>query len=310
MNQILYTGGKKKGGRANIKKVVKFFAISIIVFGLIVGGIAGFIIWKNGQGSSGNAQNNAIPKISIDRDGDYITITIEHSKNLESATYRWNEEEEIILNVSGQSYIQRRIELPVGTNTLTVTAKDVDAEEVITTRDYVVTSTIPTIDLSKPANTINIIRIKVTDDKELAYITYKWNEDGQETRVDPDPMSLKNLQKDIEVPEGKSKLFVIAVDTDNNTETVSMEVEGVKKPTIEVYADENYLIIKATDEQGMESLNYTLNGKARSIEPETQTFSEIIYRQQLDVGENMLVVEAINLKGAKKYFQGKLNYNP
>ena len=47
MNQILYIGENKGNGPIAIKSIVKFFAIVIIVFGIILIGKGSYAIYKN-----------------------------------------------------------------------------------------------------------------------------------------------------------------------------------------------------------------------------------------------------------------------
>ena len=54
MNQILYVGENKGNGPIAIKSIVKFFAIVIIAFGIILIGKGSYAIYKNIEINSGD----------------------------------------------------------------------------------------------------------------------------------------------------------------------------------------------------------------------------------------------------------------
>lgn len=93
MNQILQTENKPKGP-IEVKKIVKFFAIVMILFGVvfIVGGSYAMVTGtKDKTKQEGQA---SVPTVTITKQKENLAIQINHTKAITGVTYRWNEEAE------------------------------------------------------------------------------------------------------------------------------------------------------------------------------------------------------------------------
>ena len=126
MNQILSTENvkekRKRKGPAEISSVLKFFSISILIFGIFIISTASYAMYKDYQDS----QTITKPTINLSQTGeDTLVLKILHDKSLAKVTYSWKDDEIIDLNVNGRKNIEQEIEIPTGTNTLKVYAQDI-----------------------------------------------------------------------------------------------------------------------------------------------------------------------------------------
>lgn len=136
MNQILATKPVKQRKNVNLKTVVLFFGICMIIFGVCMvssGSYAMYISKSTRTSSNGNntsnsnnvQPNNSEIQIHLSVDGANIKASIIGETEISFVTYKWDDEEEEredINNVSGDV----SIEIPEGDHTLTVTAVDIN----------------------------------------------------------------------------------------------------------------------------------------------------------------------------------------
>ena len=300
MNQILYVQGKKGKEPVGIKKIVRFFSIAIILFGLILLGQGSYGIYKN---MSENQKQQTIPQVEIQRQEDSVLISVKHDKAIKQIAYKWNEENETIIDAQNKNEIDKEIELPVGTNTLNVRVVDVNGKENLYQKEYVVEEELK-IDLSVIGNNIKII---VTDSKGISKITYKWNND-KEVNISVDDQDNKKIEQIVEIPTGLNTLEINATNIDNVTQTKTQEVRGIKKPEISVVKENEYLIVTVKDEEGLKFINHVLNGgEAQQLECDGQ--KELKYKQPLVPGDNRVTITAENIHEAKTVFEGLCVYN-
>lgn len=166
MNQILQTENKKQSGPVDIKKIIIFFAIAIIIFGVVlicVGSYAMITGTKKPERPEDNPQvENTVPEVDIERTEDNILINIKHTKPIVSVTYRWNDETEQTIKTNNNLEISEKIASLFGTNTLNVTVTDIDGNKSEYTKEVVSDGDgKPVIELLLTKE--NKIRIKVQD---------------------------------------------------------------------------------------------------------------------------------------------------
>ena len=306
MNQILYTGGKKKSGPANINKVIKFFCISILIFGLVLVGEGSYAMIKNSSNSSTEQKN--IPTVTVEKQGNEIVIKASHNKAISKIVYNWNNGEETVIDGKGQTYIEEKISLPVGNNTFNIKVVDVDGKETTFNKNYEVDSSKPQLSLSLNDSKTKI-KIIAKDNEEISYITYRWD-DEQETRVESTPESSAQIECEIDIPKGHHVLTVVAVNINNLTEIKTQEVAATTKPQISVEPDGEYVIIKVTDEEEIKLVMFTLNGQQYRIDCSNLGLKEVTHRQQVQQGENMLQVKAYNIYDVENETTVRYNPNP
>lgn len=312
MNQILYEDIGEKPN--NIKTIIRFFSIAIIIFGiaLLGGGIYG-IIQKKAE-ETPISTNKPIISTNVFED-DSIRIYITHDKPIDKVVYSWNSGDDIIILGRNRTSIEELIDIPEGENVLNLRVIDNIGIEATYTNTYVFSPTgvdiqTPKIELSV-LDTEKQIKITATDETEISYITYRWNND-EETKIDVADESKTIIETSIPIPKGENDLTVIAVDANNNTETKIQKCKAYTRPTIKAPRQRGQnLTITVTDEEGLDYVEYTVNGKKYKWVSSTDDRKEWTYVHVLEEGENEIVINAWNKAGIQSNtFRGKCIYTP
>lgn len=319
MNQILSVEMKKdkkskskSSGPVEIKKVVMFFCISIIIFGIGMVGQGSYGIIKNINSNQKAVQKNEnTPKVDIQKDGNQIVIKATHDKVLSKIMYHWNDEEEETIEGNGTNIIEEIIDLPVGNNKLTVKVEDVQGKSTIYEQEYVTDATEPQVSIEAAEN--NKLKIIAKDNTALSYITYRWDEE-EETKVEAREDSKAQIEEEIDIPRGQHTLTVVVVNSNNKTITKTQEVKTTTKPKIEISVDQSdpsYIIMSATDENAMKIMRFTINnGNTYEIDYSDRNEKKIEWRWQVQAGDNAIKVEAINADGIEEVQEARYPYNP
>lgn len=295
MNQILNTSTptakktktKRSSGTADIKKVVKVFAITMMIFGVFMIGTGSYAIYKDNKNKNAEITKPVITE-SLNEDSTAVILTVTHDKAIDRIEYSWNDGEVQTITGNGGKYIEQEIEIPGGTNNLNVKAVDIQGQEISTDKEYTAEEIINlAISGSK-------LKITAENETEIAYMTYRWDEE-EEQRID---INATTVDQEIDIPMGEHNLTVILVDINNETITKEQKVKGVTKPNIEIRLDtakENYLIT-ITDDTGIQKINVIIRGEERTIESNGE--KELKYKIGLNEGdENRLEITAYNVDG-------------
>ncbi len=304
MNQILYVDKSKKTKTVEIHKVVCFFAISLVVFGIIMVGQGVYAKVKNAAYEKSMA--GSIPVATMEKEGQNVKIRVNHTKPIDKIEYNWNGQDSKTIRGNNRRSIEESIELPAGNNTLNVTVTDINGKTGNYHQDFSVETG---KDITKPQITLNIegnyIKITATDETALSYVTYRWNEE-QEQKLQPDGTDNAKIEAKIEILKGQNKLTVIAVDTSNNTATKEETFEGRVKPEVEVYVDGDSFLIRAKCESNIQKIDYTFNDKDYSVQYEPSQTME--YHQKLVEGLNKIHVKAYSTEGTVGVYEGEYTY--
>lgn len=279
----------KNNGPIEISSIVKFFSIAILIFGVFMVGTGSYSMYREMTSS----QSKSKPIIYVESiEETKILLRITHDSPLSKVTYQWNEEEVNEIPSNGKNSIEQQIELPEGTNALTVYAVDKNGQEIEYRKVYTIDKT---IDISVEPDG-NQLKILVDGKNELTYMTYRWDEE-EETRID---INDTQTEQTIEIPLGLHTLTVIAVDENNKTETFEKEVNGVKKPKVEITVDEGgNFILKASDEKGIKKVEFIVDEQNQylidleRILP-VEERKEFNYRFPVHEGENKLELIVYN----------------
>ena len=309
MNQILSTeapkSNKKARGRnrapADIEKIIKFFAIGMIIFGIFIISSGSYAMYQNSKFTG----NSSKPTIYIEEtSATAVTIQVSHNKELSKVSYYWNNQEPVEIDCSGKKKVEQKIELPTGKNTLTIKALDVNGLESETKKQYTIQGDI-SIELQVEGNNL---KIKAEGNDQLSYLTYRWDEE-EETRVE---INNSTVEESISVPSGLHTLTVVVVDINNKTEKKEQEIKGVSKPEVEITTDGSAnFIIKASDEEGIKKVEFIINETDKNrinldqqlpIE-QRKTFE---YAYPLHDGENKLEVRVYNESDVSEVFKAKV----
>ena len=306
MNQILSTSmpiddkkkkRKKNGQPVPIGSVLKFFVIAIFVFGALLIGAGTYAMYKN----QGNQQGqNLEPTISIENKTDNtIMLKITHKKNIDRVEYSWNDEDKNIVSGNNGKYLEKEISVPSGTNTLHVLVVDEDGKEMTYEKQYELESNI-NIEVSG-----NKIRITYEGDTTISYMTYRWDEDDENTVEINDT----KVDEEIQAIKGLHTLTVVVVDEDNNTDTKKQKINGVSKPNITMGIDEEreHFVIQASDDEKLSKLEFRLNeddDQKFVLNLEEKNLKELQYvlpdTLKLKTGENIIEVTVYNSNGVSE----------
>ena len=293
-------------GPIEIDKIARFFAIVLIVFGIIMVGSGSYSMYKGSQ--VGNTQVK--PTIHVEEISEtQLNLQITHNSPLRRVTYNWNSEEQVELDASGKRSVEQTIEIPTGENTLNIYAVDQQGKETNLSRiytrqgDIVINFEVEGSNLKVTANGIN----------QLSYMTYRWDE-NEEQRIDINNISTEQL---IEIPMGQHTLTVSVVDVNNVAETKEQEVKGVTKPTVEITTDGSAnFVIRASDDEGLTRIEVTIDEdenqkyliNLEEVYPSVDDRKQFEYSMfPLHDGENKIEVTAYNESGVSETSRALVN---
>ena len=317
MNQILLTENfnnknkKQKEIKTNtndIKKIILFFAIVIIVFGVSLSGVFGYKLYKNSKGEQINLSK---PEVSLEKFENTAEayIIAQSNMGLDKIIYSWNNEEEVIKELYGRKEQEEQIEVPDGDNTLHIKVIDLNGQ-VTETVEYF------SIDIEKPKIETSVVngRLKIlatTENTDIKYITYKWNNE-EEIKVEADSSSNKKLETIIDIKRGKNEINITAVASNKGKETVNKTFNGVNNPVIEVTKDGSRLYLKISHDLGIKKIEFELNGKQYTYDENVPSYNpdskDIEYYFNLIEGENTVIIKATSIEETEAVYRGKCNY--
>ena len=151
----------------------------------------------------------------------------------------------------------------------------------------------PTIEISVSGNMLNIT---ATDETEMSYLTYSWNnETPTRVNIDSNATDKRELRTSIEVQRGENTLDIVAVDVDGNTATRTENIKGANKPTFEVSADGTNLIINAKDDEGINKIEITVDGAVSETEPDN--LKELQATLPITPGDHTVTIKVTNVNG-------------
>ena len=306
MNQILSTNmpmdnnrnkkvkEKKYKNKETIdsRGIIKFFAMAILIFGIVMVGTGAYAIYRNQVEQQGEKLEPSI--VLENRTDTTLLLRVTHSVNIVRVRYRWNDGEETVINGKDGKYLEQEIAIPAGTNTLNIVVEDENGEQSSYSREYVLDSNI-NIEVVG-----NKIKITYAGDKTISYMTYRWDEED-ETRVD---INNTSKEQEIDVLKGLHTLTVVVVDEDNNTDTKVQKINGVSKPTVQITVDaaREHFVIIASDEDKINRVEIRLNqddNQQYLLNYQDRDIKELNYTlpMALQNGDNLIEVKVYNASG-------------
>lgn len=286
MNQILSvempknkqrTKSYKSSKKADIRTVIIFFCVILILFALIIGIIAVSTMSKNKQEDEPNQNQTPIitgtqPMINVEIQSDTtLNIIVSHDKQISSISYNWNDGESIEEKDIGETTKEIQVAIPAGTNTLNINVTDINGVTQTYSNQYTGTQG-PSIILSQEENKV---KLTVQSDNTISYISYNWD-GGEEKQIQVNDTKTEQL---IDILEGEHKLNIVVVDIEGGEATESKVIKGDNKPTVKITTDANKtkLYINASDDEGLtkmtiqnydtkEEKEYQINDKQYSEE--------------------------------------------
>ena len=299
MNQILFTQDKRNSNSQDTKKIVLFFSVSLIIFGLILFGQGVYGIVKKDSTQVNKDDETTTISLQQNNSGEVI-INVNSQTIISELIYYWNSEASQTISGNGNTTMQQIITMPAGQNTLTVKTIDVNGKQKTETQTFKLDVDKPNISLSVIGNKI---KIAVDSKADLAYITYKWNNE-QEKKMDMTTFEDKTkYEVEVEIPKGKNTLLVTATDIYENKSEKSQEVKGIAKPVFaKPVINEPYITFTVTSEDDdIKTIEFFYNGKNYKITEDaikkSQNAKKVSYKLTLEKGKNTLIVKATTQNG-------------
>ena len=289
MNQILMTNDENGSNKKEIKPVIKFFAIAIIIVAIIIGCIVGYNLYN----SKKQNENYAKPELSMAKNGSLLNLEFQGEIGINKIEYYWNNGNHTVYKCNGNKSANLELEVPFGNNKLNVVVFDVEGNktkfnniEVVLDEDE---------DIVKPEISIVIgsgkINVTATDNVELDYLSYQW--DGEEeVKISAPEEDKTKIVQDISVQKGTKLLTITAVDKTGNKESVTNNIVGSNGPKITVRIEDNNFVVNVTDEFAISKIEYTLNEKINNVEGIPESSKEFEFRVPLEEGTNYLKINA------------------
>ena len=309
MNQILdYNPNSKTNKSGGSDKIVRVFAILLIIFAIALIAIVGYGMISNKKQADNAIVEQTQANIAVDVQEAQATIKVTHHKTIQKLVYSWNTSSERTIKAS-EKYIEEKIDIPAGDNTLHI--KVIDENGVETTHDEEISSE-QGVDIINPVIELSLdgkkLKISATDETALDFLTYRWNEENEETVYAEE--GSKEITTEVEILKGKNDLTVVAVDTSNNTTTETKSFTGLTKPEIKVTLSEDgsSIEIRAEHESGIESVSYNFNNVDYDVDIGSGNPTTIQFEQKLEVGYNRIILTVKSIDGTESKFDGECSY--
>lgn len=305
MNQILITGEekikiKKEKKVLPVKAIVSFFSICIIILGICMISCSVYAKDKINEVVEANTK----PQVEINRndDNNTIEINVKHIRGITKIAYKWNDEEQKVIEENNQKNISETIDLPGGENKLTVTITEENGESVTYEKQYKA-GNIPVIKLEAVSNGVQLTS---TSEVEISYILYNWD-DGEEQKIE---VANKSYEGIINAPKGEHLLKITVVDENNMEAKKEQKVVGDTEPTLTIKPDyvegKVAFVIDAEDDELIRTVELTHNGGTK----ETINVNDTKYHNDLVMTEgetNTLIVTVTNKNGLQKTLRVKFD---
>ena len=299
MNQILSTeninNNKKKNykskgtstGAKDMKSILRFFAIMLIVFGALIAGNGVLALNNGGNSNNSKVSQTTTPQIMVESKGeDKVLITITDEADIDNVTYQWNDETEQKIQGASGKFVQKEIDLPDGENVLSVKALNVDGGVKEINKKF---ESVATIGI-KMTISGNNIKVDINGKEQIEKFTYAWDdEEAKEVTVNDTSYSMQ-----IEAIIGEHTLKIVATDVNGVEKEKEQKVRGTTKPTLNITKGDGAYHIEAYDEIGLDRIEITTlkDGKVKKIKSDGK---ELEYDFPLNDGEdNLIQVVAIN----------------
>lgn len=316
MNQILAVENKKKekvktkkirtGRPIEIKGIVMFFAVIIMVFGLTLAGQGSYALYKDID----DRKPENIPYVTIGRVNDKAIVQISSNIEISKLVYSWNNGEESAIPI-GSTNAREEITLLGYDSVLNLTIEDMNGKRVKFQKQYLLTG----VDITKPVVEIETqdgndkMKIVAKDETGIAYITYQW-EDGEPVKVNADQQGQTEMIVQVPLTVGLKKIQIIAVDTNGNIEEIEREITtSTSRPKMTLRRNKQKISIEIEDKDGIKSIKANLNGEEYEITNVNRKKVKVGYLY-LREGNNTISVEVTNVNDYTEKATAELQYNP
>lgn len=312
MNQILMTEnkGKKKKKKAyssemEIRNIVMFFAVTIMIFGLFLISNASYAMYRESKGN--NTEN--LPTVKVARVNDTVIVTIESIETITDFKYSWNNSEETVIPVE-DVYLEEEIFLPNENSILNITIEDETGRAVKFQKEFIIEGidiTKPSIQITEDEEVKGNIKITATDETQMSYIIYKVN-DKDEIRIDRSEIENKTINYVLKLERGENILRITAVDTSDNIEEIEKKIIVSELPTLELAQIGNKLNVTIKDTDGLKDIEVNLNGVVYAGKDLDR--KDVILQFELQEGKNTLKIKVVNVNSLVTEGVKEVNYVP
>lgn len=316
MNQILAVENKKKekvktkkirtGRPIEIKGIVMFFAVIIMVFGLTLAGQGSYALYKDID----DRKPENIPYVTMGRVNDKAIVQISSNIEISKLVYSWNNGEESAIPI-GSTNAREEITLLGYDSVLNLTIEDMNGKRVKFQKQYLLTG----VDITKPVVEIETkdgndkMKIVAKDETGIAYITYQW-EDGEPVTVNADQQGQTEMIVQVPLTVGLKKIKIIAVDINGNIEEIEREITtSTSRPKMTLRRNKQKISIEIEDKDGIKSIKANLNGEEYEITNVNRKKVKVGYLY-LREGNNTISVEVTNVNDYTEKATAELQYNP
>lgn len=314
MNQILSIENKKKqktkknrtGRQIEIKGIIMFFAVIIMVFGLTLAGQGSYALYKNMD----DRKPENIPYITIERVNDKAIVQVNSNIEISKIVYSWNNGEESAIPI-GSTNAREEITLLGYDSVLNLTIEDINGKKVKYQKQYILTG----VDITKPSIEIETkdgndkMKIIARDETEISYMSYQW-EDGEPVIINAEQQGQTEITAEVPLVVGSKKIKIIAKDTNGNIEEIEKEiVTSTAKPKITLRRNKQKISIEVEDKDGIASITANLNGEEHKLTDINRKKVKVGYLY-LREGNNTISVEITNVNGYTEKATTELQYNP
>lgn len=309
MNQILVMENKKKKrsrntGPAELENILKFFAIALIVFGVLFIGHGSYAIYKDAKGKD----KKNLPILTMERVNDEVIIKATSSIKIKNLIYSWNTDEETKIPVDG-TFIEENVMLLNENGTLNVKIEDEKGRTVKYQKEFIIDGldiTKPTIEIQEQGSN-GTIKITATDETQMKYISYSIN-GSDEIKIDKSDAEDKIINYILKLQKGENKLTVTAVDSSGNFEIIEKTIIVSGKTTMNLKIENGKLVVTAEDPDGIKDIEINLNGVTKSVKDINQ--KSIKATLNIVEGTNNIRIKITNVNslittGAKEFNYAK-----
>lgn len=304
MNQILdYNPNKSSGGGSSgSDKIVRVFAIILAIFAicLLAGGAYG--LYQNNIKKEVVTEAPTKAKIEIQQKESTAIISVSHDKIIDKLIYSWDSGKEVVIKGNGESTMETEISLLAGDHVLAIKVVDIDGVESTHEESLVseegTDQVFPVIDYS--VTTEKKLKITATDETEISYVTYRWN-DEEEVRVDVSDEDNKKIEFEIDIRKGKNDIVIVAVDANNNSSNKQESFTGVTKPEIKITIspDKKSIDVYAFHEKGIKEIQLLINDQNFDVDIGDQNPTEVSFNVALEAEKNTVKLVAISVDDTK-----------
>ena len=303
MNQILVLENKTKkkktktmsSGPADIKNILRFFAVVLIIFAIVMIGHSSYAIYRDAKGNN----TNDLANISITRVNDTLLVDVQSTYIIDRFKYSWRNSQQTSVPEESTSF-QEEIILPSENNILTIVLEDETGRATTYTREIILDG----IDIVEPSIEVEQGQglsaiITATDETQINYMTYRID-DGEEIRIDKNNVADKTIKYAVtDMPRGEHVIYVTAVDSFGNTEeiekTIIVSSEMPTIDSIDIDEENGKILIKASDVDGLQSIEVNINGAEYHMDNINRT--EATFSLNLRQGTNTLSIKLTNVNG-------------